>query len=475
MAYIRCHETKQRARGKTVKTYAVVYRAKVRTGDGRMVSRLRQETHASKAAAEARVAELNGHRHSHTTDPAEQRKRGQRSLAEWSVDWLASQQVKAAAGQLKARTLDEYGRLLDRYVLPDLGQVPIAAVTPAQLEALIGELATAGKRRGGGDLHPRTVKHAWHVTRQVFRYALRHDALAANPIDRVDFSPNRATGDRESFEPHPLTAEQIADLCAALRGERPGRDGKPLPAHPEYALMVEFAAYTGLRASELAGLEVADLSFAPVAVGAQHKCMVRIERTKVKSKRAGDGWIVGTPKSRRSRRSVPLPGWLAAKMADYLAHHHQRATEPDAPLWPGRVDQAARAGRTADEWRTALDWSQPVELGTFYRYAFAHALRAVGLPVTTPARAARRRGDGTIEPARPALQGVRLHDLRHSAAVAWLQAGVPVVQVCRWLGHAQPTITLNVYGDWVPETADNPLPEPVARNVVAAMRHRDSG
>ena len=52
MAYIRTHETKQRARGKTVKTYAVVYRAKVRTDDGRVVSRLRQETHASKAAAE---------------------------------------------------------------------------------------------------------------------------------------------------------------------------------------------------------------------------------------------------------------------------------------------------------------------------------------------------------------------------------------------------------------------------------------
>ena len=211
-------------------------------------------------------------------------------------------------------------------------------------------------------------------------------------------------------------------------------------------------------------MEVDDLYFSPVAVGAQHKCVVRIERTKVKSKRAGEGWIVGTPKSRRSRRSVPLPGWLAAKTADYLAHDHLRATEPDAPLWPGRADQAARAGRTADEWRTALDWSQPVELGTFYRYAFARALRAVGLPVTTPAR------NGM-----PALHGVRLHDLRHTAAVAWLAAGVPVVQVSRWLGHAQPTITINVYGDWVPETADNPLPEPVARNVVVSMRHRDSG
>jgi hypothetical protein len=157
-------------------------------------------------------------------------------------------------------------------------------------------------------------------------------------------------------------------------------------------------------------------------------------------------------------------------MADYLAQDHPRATEPEAPLWPGRADQAARAGRTADEWRTALDWSEPVELGTFYRYAFAHALAAVGLPVTTPARGERRRRDGTIDPPRPAIQGVRLHDLRHSAAVAWLTSGVPVVQVSHWLGHAQPTITLNVYGDWVPETVENPLPEPVARNVVLPLR-----
>jgi Domain of unknown function (DUF5710) len=65
----------------------------------------------------------------------------------------------------------------------------------------------------------------------------------ANPIERVDFSANRATGDREHFEPHPLTAEQIAALCEVLRGHCRGGEGKPLPAYPVYALMVEFAAY----------------------------------------------------------------------------------------------------------------------------------------------------------------------------------------------------------------------------------------
>jgi integrase len=48
-------------------------------------------------------------------------------------------------------------------------------------------------------------------------------------------------------------------------------------------------------------------------------------------------------------------------------------------------------------------------------------------------------------------------------------AGVQIAQVSRWLGHAQPTITLNVYGDWVPDNVDNPLPEPAPRNVVVPM------
>jgi integrase len=223
--------------------------------------------------------------------------------------------------------------------------------------------------------------------------------------------------------------------------------------------MVEFAAYTGLRASELAGLEIADLIFAPVPVGAQPKCSVRVERTKTKGKRSDEGWIVGTAKSKRSRRTVPLPaGREDGRLLELCS---PRAAEPDPPLWPAHASRAARAGQPASEWLTELDWSEPVELGTFYRYAFARALQTVGLPVTTPAR-----------DDKPALQGVRLHDLRHSAAVAWLQAGVPVVQVSRWLGHAQPTITLNVYGDWVPETADNPLPESVARNVVVPLRGR---
>jgi hypothetical protein len=51
----------------------------------------------------------------------------------------------------------------------------------------------------------------------------------------------------------------------------------------------------------------------------------------------------------------------------------------------------------------------------------------------------------------PAVEGVRLHDLRHTFATLQLSAGVHFMQVSKWLGHSTFTLTLDVYGDWIPE------------------------
>ncbi len=43
------------------------------------------------------------------------------------------------------------------------------------------------------------------------------------------------------------------------------------------------------------------------------------------------------------------------------------------------------------------------------------------------------------------LEKIRLHDLRHSVATLMLRAGVPVHVVSEHLGHASPSITMDVY------------------------------
>ena len=48
------------------------------------------------------------------------------------------------------------------------------------------------------------------------------------------------------------------------------------------------------------------------------------------------------------------------------------------------------------------------------------------------------------------LPDIRFHDLRHTAASLMLNHGIPVIVVSRRLGHAKPSITLDVYGHLIP-------------------------
>ncbi|MEN8171818.1 MAG: tyrosine-type recombinase/integrase [Chloroflexota bacterium] len=45
---------------------------------------------------------------------------------------------------------------------------------------------------------------------------------------------------------------------------------------------------------------------------------------------------------------------------------------------------------------------------------------------------------------------IRFHDLRHTAASLMLNHGIPVIVVSRRLGHARPSITLDIYGHHIP-------------------------
>lgn len=62
------------------------------------------------------------------------------------------------------------------------------------------------------------------------------------------------------------------------------------------------------------------------------------------------------------------------------------------------------------------------------------------------------------------MRGVRVHDLRHTAAVLYLSAGVHFMRVSQLLGHATHTVTLDTYGDWIEQddTAPAPLSAPPA-------------
>src|SRR4051794_25792148 len=113
MAYIRAHETTAKRKGKLVKRYEVCWREAHPTQPGR--HRARQESFATREAAEARRDALNNAKHSlgGTASLADAKKAGARLFGEYAASWLDVLAVRVADAddELKATTAGKYRRL----------------------------------------------------------------------------------------------------------------------------------------------------------------------------------------------------------------------------------------------------------------------------------------------------------------------------------------------------------------------------
>ncbi|MDV7088673.1 tyrosine-type recombinase/integrase [Rhodococcus opacus] len=417
---------------RTTQTGAVRYVVKWRTPDGKGRSK---GGFATKKAAEdyATTVEYNANRGT-SFDP----KAGGFAFRQAAGEWLASRH------DLKPRTHAEYANLLRPKTTGSLairalsidatfGGYPLNAVTRKQISEWVRALTAAGKK-------PSTVRHAYFVVRMVLAQAVVDGRLTTNPADYVKLPTERSNAggtpgvvdDPDMF----LTAEQVTALV----------DVTPWP----YNVLVHLAAWSGLRAAELAGLQVGDVELPAVAMNPNARPKpgtLRVERTVI----AIDGKpTYDTPKTKGSRRRVPLTPATVAVLRDYLVVH-PRGAEPMAPLFPAmRLVAAKRTGlRATDadgkrigpkaedalaalsvdeaEARLTLDWDTVLRHPTFYKAVYRPAVLRANL------------AGATLPPV------LKFHALRHTYASLCVAAGIPPLELARFMGHAKVTTTLGVY------------------------------
>ena len=440
MAHVRKIETSKRRNGKPVAHYEVRWTEVAITTEGKRRKKYRQETYPTRAAADDRVTEIE--RATLTASRVVGRSEREEPFATYAEAWVREARDAVALGELKARSVSDREGALRRYVLPTFATRPVGGISRTDARDFRSALVARG-------LAPATVKGAFDAFRRVLELAVDAGVLCANPAVLRRKPGARATRHADGFEHRPLSRTQLGAVVASA--EASGSASAELDG-----LVILFLAYTGVRAAELAGLNVGDL----------RRGAVRVGRTR---KRTGGTWVEDTPKSAKSTRRIPLPAWLADRLSRYLADTHPRAEEPDAPLFPGKLPGGHTHGSETPGARAlgTPDWSQPVEPSLFYKNVLKPALRAAGLPVSSPARSAT-----TTTPARPAEYGVRLHDLRHTFATLALDAGHDYREVSEWLGHADYATTLRVYAHWIPDARENTMSAPPAPsdNVVPLRR-----
>jgi integrase len=268
----------------------------------------------------------------------------------------------------KPSTMRSYRTLLDSQIVRRVGTRPIGQLSREDVEAFAAQLARDG-------LSAKTIKNVLGLLNGICEFAIRRGWASANPCRYVDRPAVEFNQDIRFLD--------ADELEAVLRAVDTGDFGR---VHRSIILA---AAMSGLRMGELLALRWLDVDWRA------HR--IRVRRNYVRGH-------LGSPKSRRGSRSVPLADRLGGEL-DRL--HRQTAYQADEDLVFGNPHTG-----------TPLD-------GAALLRAFQRALKRAG------------------------VRRVRFHDLRHTFGTRMAAAGVPMRTLQEWMGHRDLRTTL-IYADYQP-------------------------
>lgn len=198
----------------------------------------------------------------------------QRTLAEFlREEWLP---VQAGRG-LRPTTLSQYRWSVEHSIVPHLGTVQLARLTPKAVQGLYDTLRTSGSTRTrGGGLSARSVQLTATILKMALDYAVKHGMLPRNPAALVD---------RPRVTHHEMSAWTNAETIKFLA----------FTADDRLAAAWRLFLTLGPRRGEVAGLRWADVDLDAGRARLVHTLVV-VEGRPVSS----------TPKTAAGRRSVPL-------------------------------------------------------------------------------------------------------------------------------------------------------------------------
>jgi integrase len=302
------------------------------------------------------------------------------TVGEYLDRWLSD----SVRGTVRESTYSRDKYLVTNHIKPTLGRLKLKNLNAPHLQGLYRDRLDSG-------LSSSTVHKVHHVLHKGLRQAVRWNLIPRNPADSVK-APTPTPK-----EMHPLSAHEARRLLETTRGDR-------------LEALYVLAVHTGMRRGELLGLKWAHVDL--------ENATVRVHRTLT---RKGTGYVLGEPKTKKSRRTVRLT---------------QRAVEA---LKSHRVRQA----------------EEKLRAGSLYSdqgLVFA----GVGGGLINPSNLRQRSFTPLLEHAD--LPRITFNDLRHTCASLLFQKNVHPKFVQELLGHASVAITLDTYSHMLPgmgsETAD---------------------
>lgn len=269
--------------------------------------------------------------------------------------------------ELEHSTLDGYRRIIYNVLVPQCGRVALRDFDRAAGKALIDSL--------GAEVSAKRINNVLGPLRGMFDDVVDDGTLATNPLDGLKVRRRARISTKDDIDPFtPVEIQLLLETCK----------------DPQFRNYCQFNLSTGLRTSEMIGLEWGDVDLVANTI--------RIRRAFVMGK-------MKAPKTDAGIRVVELtPPAIAAL----------RAQKEHTFLAGGTVFCNPRS---LEQWKGDRD---------VRRFFWTPLLKRAGVRYRYP------------------------YQMRHTFASIALSAGEPVLWVAKQMGHADWTITAKKYSRWIP-------------------------
>ena len=208
------------------------------------------------------------------------------TLADWMERWMEDELLDS----VKESSWQTYRNLLTRHLLPRLGGYALMQLTPHVVYEFVEELESSG-------LAESTVRGVYRLLSSAMRYALDEGVIRKNPCRRIHIQ-HREHGEqrvlnRSEQEKLRQTADDTRDLPALL------------------------SLYTGMRLGEICALKWTDIDWEQGTITVR-RTVQRIAGRSIESNGQRTLLMIGTPKSRRSCRVIPVPEFILALLRERM-------------------------------------------------------------------------------------------------------------------------------------------------------------
>jgi integrase len=300
---------------------------------------------------------------------------------------LLDRWTDARSPEWSPKTVMENRRNIRLKIQPKLGKMRVSKIRPVHLDAFYAELRRSGGVNGK-PLAPASVRKVHVILHAAFAQAIKWGLIASNPASAAT-APSIPAG-----RITPPAPDALAQALVRID-----------EVDPDFGVFLRLAATTGARRSQLCALRWTDADLAGSTVTFAR------------------GLVDGGPGVGLVEK--PTKTGLVWKVA----------------LAPGTVKRLETFRGVCEERASAVRAELPDD-------SFVFAVPQNGSrpwrPDNVTARWRRLR-------TKVGLDGCRLHDLRHYVATQLLGAGVDPRTVAGRLGHANPNVTMTVYGHFLPE------------------------